>query len=59
MDTGFGTIDELDDIAGVSGDITIPKASTGVTLGDNDDLQTFGADIFDFTDRDPFSENNY
>ena len=59
MDTGFGEIDTLDDIAGISGDIVIPKAATGVTLGDNDDLQNFGADIFDFTDTDPFSEGRY
>ena len=59
MDTGFGEIDTLDDIAGISGDIVIPKAATGVTLGDNEDLQDFGADIFDFTDTDPFSEGKY
>ena len=59
MDTGFGEIDPLDDIAGISGDIVIPKAATGVTLGDNEDLQDFGADIFDFTDTDPFSEGRY
>ena len=59
MDTGFGDIDTLDDIAGISGDIVIPKAATGVTLGDNEDLQDFGTEIFDFTDTDPFSEGRY
>ena len=59
MDTGFGKIDTLDDFAGISGDIVIPKSSTGVTLGDNEEFEEFGEDIFDFTDTDPFSEGRY
>ena len=39
----------------------IPVNSTGITVGDNaiiQDLQT-DLNIFDFTDRDPFSEGGY
>ena len=60
LDTGFSTVDNFEtDVQGLSGDITIPLNTTGQTAGDNDDLQTFGGEIFDFTDTDPFSEGNY
>ena len=62
MDTGFSRIDALEsDTRGMSGDILIPVNSTGITVGDNaiiQDLQT-DLNIFDFTDRDPFSEGGY
>ena len=62
MDTGFSTVDKLEtDSQGLSGDIIIPKTSTGITMGDNEFIQnTQNTDnIFDFTEKDPFSEGNY
>lgn len=62
MDTGFSTVDNLENnLQGVSGDIIIPNELTGQVSGDNDTIQDFQdtLDIFDFTDRDPFSEGNY
>ena len=62
IDTGFSTLDELEDsVQGLSGDTIIPIERTGVTAGDNDVIQDFQNDlsIFDFTDTDPFSEGNY
>jgi|TARA_E500000318_G_scaffold99339_1_gene101290 hypothetical protein len=60
LDTGFSTVDKFEtDVQGLSGDTIIPLTATGQTAGDNEDLQNFGADIFDFTDTDPFSEGKY
>ena len=62
MDTGFSNIDALENnLQGVSGDIIIPNELTGQVAGDNDTIQDFQdtLDIFDFTDKDPFSEGNY
>ena len=60
LETGFSRVDDFEtDVQGLSGDTIIPLTTTGQTAGDNDDLQNFGGDIFDFTDTDPFSEGNY
>lgn len=62
IDTGNSIIDELEDSRkGMSGDITIPLDPTGVTSGDNDALSNEANidNIFDFSDRDPFSEGRY
>jgi len=62
IDTGFSVIDEVQtDIQGLSGDTTIVFDTTGQTAGDNDVIQGFQTDldIFDFTDRDPFSDGGY
>lgn len=60
VNTGIDAIDKLDeDRKGVSGDITIPLDPTGVTSGDNDVLDNLVSGIFDFSDKDPFSEGRY
>lgn len=60
VNTGIDAIDKLDeDRKGVSGDITIPLDPTGVTAGDNDVLDNLVSGIFDFSDKDPFSEGRY
>ena len=60
--TGDTRIDVIEDLRkGLSGDIIIPLDPTGSTAGDNDTFTTLedADNIFDFTDRDPFSEGNY
>jgi hypothetical protein len=62
MDTGFSTVDSLEsNVQGVQDDTIIPLNPTGQTAGDNDTIQNFQNDlsIFDFTDKDPFSEGGY
>ena len=43
----------------VSNIITQKDANTGSNVVDNDQIQSSGIDIFDFTDIDPFSEGKY
>jgi len=62
IQTGNSAVDSIDDDRkGLSGDTTIPLDPTGVTAGDNDDLRNESNldNIFDFSDRDPFSEGRY
>lgn len=59
--TGITNVDTVEDSRQTTVDgITIPTDPiSGDASGDNDYLDTADDDIFDFTDRDPFSEGGY
>ncbi len=57
FDTGDDRVDQVatDQVDSVTGGVTIPTDP----FADNDDIETMGEDIFDFTENDPFSEGNF
>ena len=63
FETGDTEIDKTEsDRQSVVDDYIVPlDPSTGATAGDNDSFEDFKNidNIFDFTDKDPFSEGNY
>ena len=60
FDTQDTRIDVIETLRqGLSGDIIIPLDPTGITAGDNSIIGASAENIYDFTDKDPFSEGVY
>jgi len=57
IDTGDDRVDsvEIDSVDSITGGVTIPSDP----YSDNDDFESLGEDIFDFTENDPFSDGNF